>query len=419
MNGGQPIWGDENTNIMTSTNWTECYRENMTRPIMRIVADNLNIELEAGTYYLVWSLSCGSTSWGIPVAISHMEHTGNGLQYWQGSWGYASDSGTEKGIGFAFRLFGTSNQIMTNNASLSFIGELESGSATINVPLSYTETAGDLKGFNLVSNPFVHDVTSYSGTNVVDGCFRMNEAKDNLIVSEISETQPLKPAEGFFVKATAEGSSISFNARSRSETARNGYINLEISENGKVIDRLVVKKDSEQLEKLSLSEARTKLFALSDNQEMAIVSCLGNEQPVSFKTEKNGTFTLNAKVDGLNLNYLYLIDNKTGAEVDLLTILDYTFTAKTTDYASRFRLVFSAEDGPSTGSGTFAFISNGDIIITNSEAGAILQILDVTGRVIRCSDAINRVSTSGMMSGVYVLRLIDGDIVRTQKIVIE
>jgi hypothetical protein len=41
------------------------------------------------------------------------------------------------------------------------------------------------------------------------------------------------------------------------------------------------------------------------------------------------------------LDYLHLIDNLTGADVDLLQMPEYTFTAKTTDYASRFRLVFS------------------------------------------------------------------------------
>ena len=98
----------------------------------------------------------------------------------------------------------------------------------------------------------------------------------------------------------------------------------------------------------------------------------------------------------------------------------YTFYAKTTDYASRFKLVFSANDA-STGSasdGTFAFISDGNIIITDADADAILQIVDVTGRVIVCRDGVHTVSTDGMTPGVYVLRLINGDDVKTQKIVV-
>ena len=94
----------------------------------------------------------------------------------------------------------------------------------------------------------------------------------------------------------------------------------------------------------------------------------------------------------------------------------YTFTATTTDYESRFKLVFSApEDGPSTGSGTFAFVSNGNIIV-NGEG--MLQVIDMTGRIVLSGDAINCVSTSGMVSGMYVLRLINGENVKTQKIVV-
>lgn len=49
-----------------------------------------------------------------------------------------------------------------------------------------------------------------------------------------------------------------------------------------------------------------------------------------------------------------------------------------------------------------------------------LQVVDMMGRVVVCRDASNAsaISTSGMALGVYVLRLINGDDVKTQKIVI-
>jgi hypothetical protein len=108
----------------------------------------------------------------------------------------------------------------------------------------------------------------------------------------------------------------------------------------------------------------------------------------------------------------------TGTDVNLLQTPEYIFEAKTTDYASRFRLVFSADDesGASTGSSSFAFINNGNIIV-NGEG--TLQIVDVTGRIVFKGDEINRVSTGGMTAGVYVLRLINGNETKTQKIVIE
>ena len=305
------------------------------------------------------------------------------------------------------------------NVNLSFTGDLPNGVAEVTVPLSYS-TGHALEGFNLVGNPYAHNVTSYASENVANGCFVMNEAKDDLIVSEINEDNPLKPAEGFFVKAIAEGASITFNPQRGNSNTTNGTIRVELAENNKLIDRLLVKTaEGQPLEKFSLNEQRTKLFGQGERQELAIVPCEGNEQAVNFKAAKNGQYTLTVKADNMEFNYLHLVDNLTGVDVDLLVEPSYTFEAKTSDYASRFSLRFIPKDGPSTGSGTFAFISNGNIIITGADADATLQIIDVTGRVVVSTDVARNVSTSGMPAGVYVLRLINGDDVKTQKIVVK
>ena len=163
--------------------------------------------------------------------------------------------------------------------------------------------------------------------------------------------------------------------------------------------------------------------------------------PINFKAAKNGTYTLTVNVDNVELDYLHLIDNLTGADIDLLhpnaviagetpqsPTSSYTFTAKTTDYASRFRLVFSICGDADGDDAPFAYISNGEIIINDADAltpsntsyfDASLQVVDMTGRVIVSTDVARNVSTSGMASGVYVLRLVNGGDVRTQKVVIE
>ena len=164
-----------------------------------------------------------------------------------------------------------------------------------------------------------------------------------------------------------------------------------------------------------------------DHREVAIVPCEGNEQPVNFKAARNGTFTINVNTKGMEFNYLHLIDNLTGADVDLLALrqaqgpMSYTFEAKTTDYDSRFKLVFSVSGDENDEDAPFAFINNGNIIIVGAEADATLQIVDVLGRVLVCRDASNAsaISTTGMVPGVYVLRLVEGEKERTQKIVIQ
>jgi hypothetical protein len=140
----------------------------------------------------------------------------------------------------------------------------------------------------------------------------------------------------------------------------------------------------------------------------------------------NGTQTLTVTVsETLDsqlsiLNYLHLIDNKTGADIDLLATPSYTFESKTGDYASRFKLVFSANepDGPSTGSGSFAYYNGSEWQISNM-GEATLQVIDVTGRIVKNETISGNASISlNEVPGVYVMRLVNGENVKTQKIVV-
>ena len=116
------------------------------------------------------------------------------------------------------------------------------------------------------------------------------------------------------------------------------------------------------------------------------------------------------------MDYLHLIDNMTGTDVDLLAKPTYSFEAKTTDYDSRFKLVFAT--GSSTSSDTFAFYSNGNWVI-NNEGKATLQVIDVNGRILS-SEQINGSVSKAIQAvpGVYMIRLINGENVMVQKIVV-
>jgi hypothetical protein len=125
------------------------------------------------------------------------------------------------------------------------------------------------------------------------------------------------------------------------------------------------------------------------------------------------------------MRYLHMIDNMTGADVDLLQTPEYTFTAKTTDYESRFKLVFSANGNANGDDAPFAFVdATGNIVIMADAMAdafdASLQVMDVMGRVVVSVGGHTRcVPTTGMAPGVYVLRFVNGNNVRTQKVVIE
>ena len=294
----------------------------------------------------------------------------------------------------------------SEDVTLIFPGTPYNGSGE--VTLSKTDGA-EFSGWNLVGNPFTE-------TAFIDREFYiMNDDGSEIIAAEENSIAPM---EGVFVIANEDGETMTFTTTRPSSKGRGLALNL--SQGYGVIDRAIVRfGEGRQLPKFQINRNSTKVYIPQDGKDYAIVNAAQEgELPVNFKAEKNGTYTLTVNVEGLDLAYLHLIDNMTGADVDLLATSSYTFTAKTTDYASRFKLVFSTngEDGPSTGSGTFAFISDGNIIV-NGEG--VLQVVDVMGHVVIQGDAMNRVSTSEMTPGVYVLRLIDGNDVRMQKMVIE
>ena len=298
--------------------------------------------------------------------------------------------------------------------TMSFAGEIENGTAEVTVPLSYTG-GNKLSGFNLVGNPFVHNVTSYETTNVADGCFRVNDTKTNLIVSTISNENPLKPAEGFFVKAIGDNASVTFNSSSKRDAEDKGSITMEIVQNEKIIDRFMVKEDGDNLNKISLRGNHTEIYAKSDGHKLALVPLKSNEQAVNFKSADIGMYTINVAVENMDISYLHLVDNITGANIDLLRNPSYSFYASASDNESRFRLIFDPSVSPGN-SDVFAY-QNGDDIIVNGNG--VLQVYDVMGRML-ATQRVTGVETVSKPSqdGIYIYRLINGNDVQTQKIVI-
>ena len=104
------------------------------------------------------------------------------------------------------------------------------------------------------------------------------------------------------------------------------------------------------------------------------------EIPVSFKAKENGVYTLTVSAPlTSHLSPLTLIDNLTGNDVDLLQTPSYSFEAKTTDYANRFKLVFSTQNNGVENEEDFAYISNGELIVNGD---GTLQFIDALGRLL-------------------------------------
>lgn len=300
----------------------------------------------------------------------------------------------------------------SGDVTLTFTGHGYNGNGEVTLAKNVQNNpTGGFEGWNLVGNPFAQK--AYLTER---GFYTMNEDGTEL---QAVTGNSVEAMEGVFVIAEEDGETLTFTTEKPFNANR--QIVLDVSHNrGNAIDRAIVRfGEGDMLPKFMLNKDNTKVYIPQDNNEYAVVrGSSAGDIPVNFKAAQNGTYTINVSTEELDVNYLHLIDNLTGAEIDLLQSPSYSFSAKTDDYASRFRLVFAAnsEDGPSTGSETFAFVSNGNIVVNGS---GILQVIDMMGRVVVCRDAMHCVSTTDMTPGVYVLRLINDDNVKTQKIVIE
>ena len=280
-------------------------------------------------------------------------------------------------------------------------------SGTQNVTLDYTEGA-EFAGWNLVGNPF--GVEAY-----IDRPFyRMNTSGQ---INGTTETGRIGVMEGVFVIATSNEEQMPFSTQPI--VKKGSTLALDLSSSHTVLDRAIVRFDEgQQLPKFQLNKNHTKVYFTMDGKDYAIVrSEEMGELPVNFKAEDNGTYNLNFSSEEVSFAYLHLVDNMTGRDIDLLQTPSYSFEAKTTDYESRFKLVFATGDNSTND--TFAFFSNGSFVI-NNEGNATLQVIDITGRIIK-SESVNGCANVNVNAapGVYMLRLVNGDNVKVQKVVVK
>ena len=276
-------------------------------------------------------------------------------------------------------------------------------------PLDYVAGA-DFAGMNLVGNPYNATATVTVTDDPDCQFYVMNAATGEVVSSEVSTVEPM---QGIFVKATAPGKQVTFTVGETGDKV--SKLSLNLLGNKGLVDRAIVNFGEGSLTKFQIHSNSTKLYIPVDGEDYAVVSSAEmGELPVNFEAKKSGSYTL-AVSSELSFNYLHLIDNKTGADIDLLATPSYSFEAQATDYASRFRLVFATGNSEDT----FAFYSNGSFVI-NNEGEATVQVMDVTGRMLS-SEAINGSASINVegAAGVYMVRLVNGENVRVQKIIVK
>lgn len=312
----------------------------------------------------------------------------------------------------------------SNSFSPAFTGDLNYE----DVVRPITCTGSDpLSGFNVIGNPFTHNIYKGAGGAIDDASLTAGYYTLSFKGEWEAHTfdEPILPEQGIMVKTTtSKNLTIAkvTNAATSEATAKNEFARLKFTVSGE-------KGEDRAFAYLAEGIGLNKIEHLSDVIPMMSIAYDGNDYAiammnteterfnVNFKAQTAGSFTLSVNVDG-DFSYLHLIDRITGEDVDLLLQNEYSFIGSQSDPEDRFivnvRDITGVEE--LLENTTFAYVSNDDVIVTGE---GTLQLIDMTGRVVK-TQVISGVETvCKPYPGLYIVRIVNGTDVKTQKIVVK
>ena len=274
------------------------------------------------------------------------------------------------------------------------------------------------EGWNLIGNPWGTNATIETEEGQEVSFYVMGEDGKSFIAGDNN----VGPMQGIFVIAAIDEQEVTFVP---AETPAPGegklIVNLTASRSS-VIDRAIVRfGQGTELPKFMFNPNSTKIYIPQSGEDYAVVRSAGEaEMPVNFKAAQNGTYTLSINPANVEMEYLHLVDNMTGTDIDLLATPSYTFEASTTDAANRFSLMYGVETGVNEDKAVNFAYFNGSQWVVNNSGEATLQVVDALGRVVSTKTINGNAEVSiDQTAGVYMIRLINGNNVKTQKVVVK
>lgn len=304
-------------------------------------------------------------------------------------------------------------------ANIEFNGDINVGE--VSYPLSYACTDNRFKGFNLIGNPYPHNI--YKGVNAAipntwleDGFYTLTES--GAWSAGIDNTTAIKPNTGILVqaKANANGQNLIFtDTDHQGPSVKSGDDNIMfIVKNTEYSDvAYVFFKEGRGLNKIEHRNTDIPMvYVINDGEDFAIADMNDNTKLINlgFEAKTMGQYTINLKYEG-DFSYLHLVDKLTGNDIDMLVEDSYTFIGSLADRLDRFVLRLEYDGGPLTSSDIFAYQSGCDIIVSGE---GTLEVYDVLGRLVSTQRVSGVQTIAAPQMGVCIFKL-NG---KTQKMII-
>lgn len=286
--------------------------------------------------------------------------------------------------------------------------------------LTFESTAEELKGNHLLGNPYTFDITGNHLAGDIAGGFYQMAGDGAWVPSEL--TEEIAVGEGFLVQANSATNLAINKTATETRSADNGSLQINVANDVYSDVAYVSFNEGVGLSKISHQNANIPMvYVPVENNDYAIAYLGENveEVPFSFEAKTMGTYTISVKAQNCEFSTMTLVDRFTGVETNLL-FEDYSFIAKSSDNSDRFILKLS-RGTTDLEEEHFAYINNNGLIINNASGNATLQIFDVMGRPVSSHNVSGNanIAMESLTNGVYILRLIDDNNVRIQKVVID
>ena len=250
----------------------------------------------------------------------------------------------------------------------------------------------------------------------------------------------LHPHQGFYVKAKDDGP-LQFKGTmlaTRASVAEHGeeshlrderpaypLVNLYLSSDQGCADVTVIEFErpnwggATKMKELRVGDG--VFYAQHDNTHFAALFAQQgiDRVPLWFEAKEDDIFNIKWNTANGDFHSMYLIDNLTGVQYDMLRNNSYTFEGHKGDYPSRFLIVFNVTDVEEhLENHNFVFFDGSQWLVTGDGE---LEFIDLNGQVLwekKVNGGQTRVTVPEVASGMYLFRLTNGKETKVQKVIV-